>query len=360
MALAGFSKSPIAAASVFVALTGFAAVAATPGFTVTETIVNPDKTTTQTTDLAPTDTADITVTVSHADTGADGTNVPTKLTLTFTLPTDVDFSAVSGCDLPKGFDPSTDTFSTCTITTPFPFDQVKNKFALEVSAVLTVARHLDKPTPATCPTADLGDVTVQVTSDKGDTNVPATAPVHLTVDPYADIDVTATAPANANRGDTISVVGTIKNLGPCVAPNVRIDPQTSSAAGVSLLTFASISGACTQTVKVGKGFSLTPTPGQDGSCVIASLAPGASATITKAYTVDNVSVQNQDETLRTSGYQLVSSGSHGISDPNPDNDVAGTATVVPNSSGGCSTGGAIGPMALLGLMLVLSRKRRTA
>jgi hypothetical protein len=298
------------------------------------------------------------VTVSHPDTGADGTNVPTKLTLTFTLPTDVDFSDISGCDLPKGFDPSTDTFSTCTITTPFPFDQAKNKFALEVSAVLTVARHLDKPTPATCPTADLGDVTVRVTSDKGD-DAPG-QPVRLTVDPYADIDVTATAPANANRGDTIQVVGTIKNLGPCPAPNVRIDPETSSAAGVTLLSFASISGACTQTVKVGSGFTLTPTPGKDGSCVIASLAPGATATITKTYTVDNVSVQNADQTLRTSGYQLVSSGSHGVSDPNSANDVADTATVVPSSSGGCSSGGAVGPLALLGLMLVFSRKRRTA
>src|SRR5437763_11090658 len=194
MALRGLSKAAgAAAASLLVALTGFAAVAATPGFTVTDVIVLPDNTTTNTTDLAPTDTADIKVTVSHADTGADGSNIPTKLTLTFTLPADVDFSAVSGCDLPKGFDPDKDTFSTCTISTPFPFDQEKNKFALEVSAVLTVTRHLDKPTPATCPTADLGDVTVQVTSDKGD-NAPG-QPVTLTVDPYADIDVTATAPA---------------------------------------------------------------------------------------------------------------------------------------------------------------------
>ena len=103
--------------------------------------------------------------------------------------------------------------------------------------------------------------------------------------------------------------------------------EASSAAGVSLLTFASVSGACTQTVKVGSGFTLTPTPGADGSCVIASLAPGATATITKTYTVDPVSVQNANQTLRTSGYKLVSSGSHGVSDPNPDNDVADTATV---------------------------------
>jgi uncharacterized protein (TIGR03382 family) len=90
--------------------------------------------------------------------------------------------------------------------------------------------------------------------------------------------------------------------------------------------------------------------------VIGSLAPGASATITKTYTVDNVNVDGQTETMRTSGYANAGADQ---ADPNSGNDVAGTATLVPNS-GGCSTGGAIGPMALLGLMLVLSRKRRTA
>ena len=73
--------------------------------------------------------------------------------------------------------------------------------------------------------------------------------------------------------------------------------------------------------------------------------------------LDTANVDGQTETMRTSGYANVSADQ---ADPVGGNDVAGTATLVPSSSGGCSTGGAIGPMALLGLMLVLSRKRRTA
>ena len=71
MALAGFSKSLIAAAaSLLVALTGFAAVAATPGFAVKEEILGKDAngnpTTTQTKTLKPNGTTTITVTVSRS------------------------------------------------------------------------------------------------------------------------------------------------------------------------------------------------------------------------------------------------------------------------------------------------------
>jgi hypothetical protein len=359
MALAGFPKSLIAAvASLLVALTGFAAVAATPGFAVKEEILGTDDngnaTTTQTKDLAPNGTTTITVTVSR--TSADETR-PGMLTLNFTLPSDVDFVSVSGCTLPDNFDPKTKT-PTCTIKDPFAFSSTKNAFGTSVKPTITVARHFDPaaPVPTSCPTASLGDVTVQATTDVGD-DVTAAPAVTLGVKPYADIDVTATAPAKANPGATISVVGTIKNLGPCDATKVQIDPQTSSASGVNLLTFASISGACTVTVKVSKTGAQTPTPGKDGSCVIDSLAPGASTSITKTYTVDTANVDGQTETMRTSGYANVSADQ---ADPVGGNDVGGTATLVPSSSGGCSTGGAIGPMALLGLMLVLSRKRRTA
>jgi hypothetical protein len=359
MALAGFSKSLIAAAaSLLVALTGFAAVAATPGFAVKEEILGKDAngnpTTTQTKTLAPKGTTTITVTVSR--TSPDETR-PLTLTLNFTLPSGVDFVSVAGCTLPSGFDPKSKT-PTCTIKDPFAFSSTKNAFGTSVKPTITVARHFDPaaPVPASCPTASLGDVTVRATTDAGD-DVTAAPAVTLGVKPYADIDVTATAPANANPGATISVVGTIKNLGPCDATAVQIDPQTSSASGVNLLTFASISGACTVTVSVNPKTGVqTPTPGEDGSCVIDSLTPGASTTITKTYTVDNVNVDGQTQTMRTSGYENVGADQ---ADPNSGNDVAGTATLVPNS-GGCSTGGAIGPMALLGLVLVLSRKRRTA
>ena len=358
MALAGFSKSPIAAAaSIFVALTGFAAVAATPGFAVKEEILGKDSngnvTTTQTKTLAPNGTTTITVTVSR--TNPDQTR-PGLLTLNFTLPSGVDFASVKGCTLPTGFDPSK-AQPTCTIEDPFAFSSTKNAFGTSVKATITVARHFDPsaPVPTSCPTASLGDVTVRATTDVGD-DVTAAPAVTLGVKPYADIDVTATAPATANQGDTISVVGTIKNLGPCDATTVQIDPETNDAAGVTLLTFASISGACPVTVKVNPNTGAqTPTPGADGSCVIDSLPKGASVTITKTYKVDNVSAAGP-ETLRTSGY---ASAGADQADPNGDNDVADTRTVVPQSNGSCSTGGAVGPMALLGLMLMFSRKRRT-
>lgn len=363
MARAGFSKPPVAAAaSLLVALTGFAAVAATPGFAVKEEILGKDAsgnpTTTQTKSLAPNGTTVITVTVTR--TSPDEAR-PGTLTLNFTLPSGVDFRSVSGCTLPDTFDPTTST-PTCTITDPFAFDQTANggvgAFGVKVKATITVARHFaaSAPVPASCPTADLGDVTVQATTDVGD-NVTASPAVHLTVKPYADIAVTATAPATANRGDTISVVGTIKNLGPCDATTVQIDHDSSDSVGVSLLTFASISGACTVTVSVNSAGVATPTPGKDGSCVIASLPVGASTTITKTYTVNNVSVDGQTQTLRSSGY---ASAGADQADPVAGNNVADTATVVPNDSGGCSTGGAVGPIALLALMLAFSRKRRTA
>jgi hypothetical protein len=368
MALPGFSKSPVAAAaSLLVALTGFAAVAQTPGFSVTETIITDPTTkpptTAQTMSLAPNDTTTVTVTVSRSN--PEETR-PATLTLNFTLPPQVDFGDVTGCTLPDNFDPATDA-PTCTIADPFAFDQTLNGgaggFPTAVQVGLSVSRHFD-PKATTCATADLGAVTVEAKTDKDIVSGTAlnddatVSSVTLKVLPYADIDVTATAPTTANLGDTISVVGTVKNLGPCDAPNVRIDPSTADAAGVTLLTFASISGACTVTVKVSSKGAQTPTPGKDGSCVIADLPVGASQTITKTYTVDNVSVNGQTQTMRTSGYQR-KNNPLSVADPNADNDVAGTATIVP-SNNGCSTGGAVGPMALLGLLLAFWRKRRTA
>src|SRR6266849_3484805 len=248
MALAGFSKSLIAAAAcLLVALTGFAAVAVTPGFAVKEEILGKDAngnpTTSQTDSLDPNGTTLITVTVlrSNPDEVRPGT-----LTLNFTLPSGVDFvsvtsSAVGGCTLPKGFDPSK-AQPTCTIKDPFAFvaTPAPGVFGTKVTATITVARDFDPtaPVPTSCPTADLGNVTVQATTDVGD-NVTATPAVTLQVNPYADIDVTSTAPA------TISVDGTIKSLGPCAAPTVQVSPETSDGAGVSVLSFASISGACT-------------------------------------------------------------------------------------------------------------------
>src|SRR3954470_10415412 len=118
MALAGLPKSPIAAAaSFFVALTAFAAVAATPGFAVKEEILGTNPPTTQTRSLAPNGTATITVTVTRSN--AEETR-PDKLTLNFTLPAGVDFVSVGGCTLPDGFDPSA-AQPTCTITDPFAF-----------------------------------------------------------------------------------------------------------------------------------------------------------------------------------------------------------------------------------------------
>jgi hypothetical protein len=341
MALPGLSKSPVAtAASLLVALAGFAAVAATPGFTVTEFIQKTKTTTTQTASLAPNDTATITAKVTRSN--PDETR-PGTLTLAFTLPSAVDFVEFSGCTEVKSA-----TTPTCTITDPFAFDQTANNgvgaFGTEVSATITVSRHFDE-TATTCDTTDLGVVTVHATTDAGDAADQSGSAVTLGADPYADIAVTATAPANANRGDTISLTGTVKNLGPCPATNLEIDPESADAAGVNLLTFQSISGGCTAT-------STT----KDAPCMIASLAPGATVNITKTYKVDDVSVQNSNQTQRTSG--LAYAGSD-VADPNSSNDVADTATVVPSDSGGCSTGGAVGPIALLGLMFFL-RKRRTA
>src|SRR5207302_2012608 len=277
MAFAGFSKSPVAAAaSLLVALTGFAAVAATPGFAVTEKTTG---TTPQKKSLAPNKTAVITVTVTRS---SPDEARPMLLTLNFTLPSGVDFGSVTGCDLPTGFDPSTST-PTCTITDPFAFDPKANSgagaFGTKVTATITVSRHFDS-TATTCSTTDLGDVTVNATTDAGD-NATAFPAVTIGASQYADIDVTATAPATANRG----------------------------------------------------------------------------ATISKTDTVNNVSVNNQTQTLRTSGYANAGADQ---ADPNAANDTANTATAVPNDSGGCSSGGAVGPMALLGLMLLFSRKRRTA
>src|SRR5215467_7065265 len=151
MPFPGYSKSPVAAAaSLLVVLTGFAAAAQTPGFAVTETIVNSDLTTTQTKSLSPNGTATITVTVSRSN--AVETR-PMLLTLNFTLPSGVDFVTVAGCTLPKGFDPST-TPPTCTIGDPFTFDPDKNAFGTSVKLTITVARHFDPAAavPASCPT----------------------------------------------------------------------------------------------------------------------------------------------------------------------------------------------------------------
>lgn len=98
--------------------------------------------------------------------------------------------------------------------------------------------------------------------DPNSTNDSASA--SLNGNPLADLSVTKSGPASVIPGDAIVYTIVVTNNGPSDAANVVVDDPTPAG-----LTFAGNAGACT-----------TPYP-----CAIASLASGASATITTTMNV---------------------------------------------------------------------------
>jgi len=156
------------------------------------------------------------------------------LTLNFTLPSDVDFVSVSGCTLPPSSTRSRRR-RPAPSRTRFPFSH-KQHVRTSVKSTITVARHFDPdaPVPTSCPTASLGDVTVQATTDVGD-DVTASPAVTLGVKPYADIDVTATAPAQRQPGRHHLGPRHHQNSARARTPRPsRSTLETSSASGVNL------------------------------------------------------------------------------------------------------------------------------
>jgi hypothetical protein len=306
-------------------------------------VAPPDSDGNPTTALDPGATVKIQVTVARPEITQDR---PKTLTLSFSIPNDTDFGSISGCDLPKDFDSAkaVNPF-VCTMTDPFPYDAKADTFGNTVEASIVVARKVPKTIPSACPTGALGDVTLNVTSDTTDPDTTNNSgSVALTYNPYADLKVTASAPASANVDENIEIVGSVTNEGPCEAPKVIVrsecnDPKAGCADpyGTSFLTFKSGTGSCA---------SLT----EDGPCMITSLAVGASTTFSKLYTVDKIEAKNINATVRASGFEA----SSGIADANNANDAVSTFTTVAQSSSGCSSAGSAGPGALLGLALALS------
>jgi len=347
---------------------------------LTVTLVN-DADGTGTASLDPGEVAQFDATVTRT---SDAQDRPTVMTLEYTIPTDSTISSFLGCDTiscqtnsdcltgnlcSSGTctpDPTQYTFD-CQITNPYPYQASNDTFGTSVEASILVSRNTPTDAsgnliiPASCPTGTFGDVTVAVSSDATDLNPDNTASVSLVYNPWADVGVTATAPATASQGSTVEIDGTVSNLGPCLATNVVVSPQSNDPYGDMELTFKSANGALASCVQFdGSTAPLT----SDENCNVGNLAVGQNLTFAKFYSVDSVNVP-QSYTLRMSGYSVAAYTVYTATvqdpeaDPNQANNTANVTIQVSQSSSGCNTADGASFLPLLGVALFwLSRKLR--
>lgn len=125
-----------------------------------------------------------------------------------------------------------------------------------------------------------------------------------------DMAITMAGPASDNAGGNASYTLTVTNLGPNFAPTVSVsDPLPNGTTFVSATT---TQGICT-----------APSTTTSGAvrCLLSSMLPGASATIT-------VTLNLQATTTNTASVQAFDAAGAPLSDPNPANNAASFTTSI--------------------------------
>ena len=258
-----------------------------------------------------------TVTVTNTS-----TLIVTEFTLNATLDPALKSVSVTDCK-PTG---------TGTSPPPFPCTWTGSPIAAGKDATITIAATYPAPDPlapatATCPTgADAVTVTssVTVSNPKQDTTALTdptasndTASVSSHLRPWADLEVVSVdGPANANQGQTITYSATVKNNGPCLAPNVRF---TFGPDGT--LSYVSSTTGCTS----------------NGRCELGDLAKGDTKTVSADYSVTTWPKEVFKAAVSMTGDVVsrnVSTATNPVAtdDPNSDNDSGSTSATVDLSS----------------------------
>jgi uncharacterized repeat protein (TIGR01451 family) len=126
-----------------------------------------------------------------------------------------------------------------------------------------------------------------------------------------DMAITMSGPATVNSGGNATYKLTVTNLGPNFAPQVTVSDQMP-ASGAFFVSAVTSQGACA-----------APATGTGGvlSCVLSSMLPGASATIT-------VTLNETSTTTNTASVEAFNQGGLALADPNAANNSASATTTV--------------------------------
>ena len=314
--------------------------------------------------------ADVSLTVSTPDNIAYPTTTYTLTVKNLTAATAATGVVLSGTVDSKGTVKSVSNCTPVTAGTPLPCTvQGANGEAAGTlnggKSSLPMAVVVEYAVPATCPAEDYyGPASFSVattTTDPVTTNNAVTSALTIML-PLADIEVSLTGPGGLSAdGGTYVFNYTVKNNGPCAAPDVYLAVDDSVATGFKWKAATGICGG-------NDAFTEEPITDDfiyDGGvavdytyCLAAALAKDASLSGTKTYTLkafpSDLISSNQG-----TGLQLITNGDY--TDWNPDNDIADKTYVVTQSAG-CSTTGAGNGLVLAGLALglVLLKRRRSA
>jgi uncharacterized repeat protein (TIGR01451 family) len=216
----------------------------------------------------------------------------------------------------------------------------------EVVVTFDVVLNLPPLMPESCPSPSLlGGMGLSVDVD-GDTFCEV-CPVSRTlsadtfqVAPYAKLDTRVAGPASSSQGQAITFTASVKNLGPCAAPNAIFTIDTADG---YLLD------------QVIKGPDCLTISQADGTCEFGPILPNA----TKALAVDyTVGALNPAVNYYSTGQSFGGTATSDILDPGS-NMSAVTTTVVTNTPGGCDSAGGGGLVGMLGLLAFAIRRRFT-
>ncbi|HTN53656.1 MAG TPA: hypothetical protein VML50_14700 [Anaeromyxobacter sp.] len=301
-------------------------------------------------DISLGDTKAFTAKITNA-----GPNAATGVVITVTIPADTQLAGVSGCTLGTPSGQSTPCTVDDGIDVPGGLTSNVKTVTFQIAYPVPLDAQQNPIVPATCPSGTLGDVTVVVSSTTTSTPTNPTATVTgIALDPVTDLGIVVSgAPATANVGDALAYTVTVTNNGPCQATNVVVT-DTDGVTNLSL-GFVKSTGDCVVDPLGGcTTAAAPPAPSSGNSAKFAALDVGASLSFQSTYVIG---AQPADLTQTRIDFNMDVSADQ--SDPDPSNNASLASTMVKQSTSGCSSAGLGTPLALLGLIALFARRRRT-
>jgi len=325
--------------------------------------------------LAQTANADLTLTVD--DPGSigfptvysmivtnNGPDAAATVTVSATLPAGAEVTAVKNCTPAVAATATTPaTWFPCKVTDSLA--ATKDSLPVDITVKYTV--------PTECPATDLfyGAVTFTAASaatdaTPADNTQTLQPPIVL---PLVDIAVTIAGPASIPHGGGTFVYSyTVKNNGPCAAPDVFLAVDDSVATGFEWVSATGVAGEleAMSGETINGDFTLVDDVAVDYQyATVSTLASGASVSGNKTYKLkalaDDLISSNQGTGLQVIFYDPNTGDDLVLTDSNAKNDTA-SKTYVVTKSAGCSTTGSGNGLFLagLGLAALLLKRRRSA
>ena len=215
-----------------------------------------------------------------------------------------------------------------------------------VTVTFDVVVNLPPLMPTSCPSpALLGGLGVSVNVDENTSceGCPLSATVPgdaYDLAPYAKLDTRVAGPASATQGQAITYTASVKNLGPCDAPN-------------TIFTIDTLGGFLIN--QVIKGPDCVTISEADGTCEFGTILPNATKALAVDYTVGALTPAIN---YYSTGQSFGGTATSDILDPGSAASAV-TTTVVTNTPGGCDSAGGGGLVGVLGLLAFAIRRRFT-